>query len=164
MNSYPFLWQNQMSELHLFVHQAQYSVWADSRGALSRLTRSVELADSGSWASSCEEFRWGLQIRFVRFSIYLVERSVSLSRELCGHRDWVNSRYEPKRIQKITKRQPNEQWEQKPLSATAESSCLDYAESQVRKKNSPQLLNLLTVEIYRTHLNSLTDYPIVYLL
>ena len=103
-----------MAKLNLFVHQAQHSVWADSRGVLSRLTRSVELADSGSWASSCEEFRWGLQIRFVRFSIYLVERSVSLSRELCGHRDWVNSRYEPKRIQKITQRRPNEQREQKP--------------------------------------------------
>ena len=48
----------------------------------------------------------------------------------------ANLRFEPKRIQKITKRQPNEQREQKPLSATAESSCLDYAESQVRKKYS----------------------------
>ena len=103
-----------LSRLTGGVEPTHEECWADSRGVLSRLTRSVELADSGSWASSCEEFRWGLQIRFVRFSIYLVERSVSLSRELCGHRDWVNSRYEPKRIQKITQRRPNEQREQKP--------------------------------------------------
>ena len=69
-------------------------------------------------------------------SLILLSACRRLKRERSELRDRVNLQFGSKRIQKMTKRQPNEQREQKPLSATAESSCLDYAESQVRKKYS----------------------------
>ena len=42
-------------ERGLFLPQAQHSIWADSRGALSRLTRGVEPTQIECWACSPRE-------------------------------------------------------------------------------------------------------------
>ena len=112
---------------------------------------------------------WVLLIRFVRFwnyfrgqivswlspsssaprqysSLILLSACRRLKRERSELRDRVYLQFEPKRIQKMTKRQPNEQRDQKP---NLFELCRVASEEEVF---NPQLLILLTVGIYRTHL------------
>ena len=72
-----------------------------------------------------------------------------LKRERSELRDRVNLQFEPKRIQKMAKRRPIEQREQKP---NLFGLCRVASEEEVF---TPQLLNLLTVGIYRTHLKAI---------
>ena len=79
-------------------------------------------------------------------SLILLSACRRLKRVRSELRDRVNLQFGSKRIQKITKRQPNEQREQKP---NLFGLCRVASEEEVL---NPQLIILLTVGIYRTHL------------